>query len=130
VLEAVERAIARAGVCLHVSVHSFTPELHGRPRPFDAGVLFDPDRPLEVAVAEVLLAGLRAAGRSARPNEPYAGTEDGVTTWLRTRFAPGRYAGLEVELNQGLLATPGAAAALGEALAGLIAPALAAVRRS
>lgn len=127
---AVERAVARAGVCLHVSVHSFTPELDGRPRPFDAGVLFDPGRPLEVAAAEVLLAGLRAAGRSARPNEPYAGTEDGVTTWLRTLVAPDRYAGIEVELSQGLLAASGVADEVGEALAGLLAPALEAMRRA
>ncbi|MCO5172144.1 MAG: N-formylglutamate amidohydrolase [Planctomycetes bacterium] len=118
---AVERAVVEAGACLHVSVHSFTPELHGRPRPYDAGVLFDPDRPLEVAAADALLAGLRAAGRPARPNEPYAGTDDGLTTWLRTCFAPDRYAGIEVELNQALLARPGAPAAVGEALAALLA---------
>lgn len=128
VLAAVERAVERAGACLHVSVHSFTPELHGRPRPFDAGVLFDPARPLEVAVADVLLTGLRAAGRSARANEPYAGTEDGVTTWLRTRFAADRYAGIEVELNQELLATAGVPAEIGAVLAGLIAPAVEAIR--
>lgn len=127
VLAAVEREVERAGRCLHVSVHSFTPALDGRPRPYDAGVLFDPDRLPEAAAAEVLLEGLRAAGRSARPNEPYAGTEDGVTTWLRTRLPPGRYAGIEVELNQALLAAPGVAPALGQTLAGLLGPALAAL---
>lgn len=122
VLAAVEAAVARARACLHVSVHSFTPELHGRPRPYDAGVLFDPARPDEVVVAEALLAGLRAAGHLARANEPYAGTDDGVTTWLRTRFASDRYAGIEVELNQALLARPGATDAMGEVLGRLLRP--------
>lgn len=130
VLAAAERAVLGAGLCVHVSVHSFTPVLHDVPRPFDVGILFDPAHPLEVAIADVLLAGFRAAGRSARPNEPYAGTEDGVTTWLRGRFGPRAYGGIEVELNQALAASAAEAAALGETLAALVAPAIAAARRA
>jgi hypothetical protein len=33
-------------------------------------------------------------------NEPYKGTDDGFTTFLRTRFADARYAGIEIEINQ------------------------------
>jgi predicted N-formylglutamate amidohydrolase len=128
VLAAVERAVAASGLCVHVSVHSFTPELHGKARPYDAGVLFDPARPLEVAVADTLLAGLRARGRTARANEPYLGTDDGVTTWLRTRFAPDAYAGIEVELNQALTTSASVAQELGALLADLIAPSIAAAR--
>jgi predicted N-formylglutamate amidohydrolase len=126
---AVAGVIERAGACLHLSIHSFTPALHGVERPYDAGVLFDPVRPLEVAAASALLDGLRAAGRTARANEPYLGTEDGLTTRLRTCFDPARYAGLEVELNQALVAR-GEAAALGALVADLVPAALAAVARS
>lgn len=129
VLAAAERAVLGAGLCVHVSVHSFTPALHGEPRPFDVGILFDPSRPLEVAVADVLLAGFRVAGHSARANEPYAGTDDGVTTWLRARFGPGAYAGIEVELNQGLTASRDVAEALGATLSSMIPAAIAAARR-
>lgn len=130
VLAAVVRAVAASGLCVHVSVHSFTPELNGKTRPFDAGVLYDPARPLEVAVADTLLAGLRARGRTARPNEPYLGTDDGLTTWLRTCFDANVYAGIEVELNQALTTRPGLTDELGALLADLVAPAIAAARRS
>lgn len=130
VMTAVVRAVAASGVCVHVSVHSFTPELHGKARPFDAGVLYDPARPLEVAVSDALLAGLRARGRTARPNEPYLGTDDGLTTWLRTCFDATAYAGIEVELNQALTTRAGMAEELGAVLADLVAPAIAAARRA
>lgn len=43
-------------------------------------------------------------GLAVRINEPYAGLGDGGTNWLRTVFDDSRYAGLEIELNQGLSA--------------------------
>ena len=35
-----------------------------------------------------------------RRNYPYAGWTDGLTTYLRTRFPPQRYVGIEIEINQ------------------------------
>lgn len=38
-----------------------------------------------------------------RFNEPYRGSDDGLTTTLRQGFQPERYIGLEVEIRQGIL---------------------------
>jgi predicted N-formylglutamate amidohydrolase len=106
----VERRVTRlcaAGVTLvHLSVHSFTPEWKGKPRAVDVGILFDPHR-----IREKALAGrIRVALQAVRPdwrirfNQPYRGTSDGLTTWLRRRFSPESYLGLELEFNQSQLA--------------------------
>lgn len=108
----VEDTIARHGRCLHVSVHSFTPVLGEERREVQAGVLFDPARPEEVRVAGLLLETLRARRLDARPNEPWLGVADGLTTWLRTLFSDSVYAGIELEWSQGLSASATEAAAI------------------
>ena len=35
-----------------------------------------------------------------RRNYPYAGKGDGLTSYLRRRFPPGAYVGIELEVNQ------------------------------
>ena len=90
-----------SGGCLHLSVHSFDPSLSADRSGLDLGVLFDPARPAEVAVARALLDALVAAGLGARVNAPYAGTAEGHTTALRERHPKG-YVGIELELAQGL----------------------------
>lgn len=119
-------ASSRAGACAHISVHSFVPVLGGKARAMDIGLLFDPRRPGEKALA----ASWRAAILRAAPslivhfNAPYRGVSDGLTTHLRTRFGAMRYAGVELEVNQRVLGPRGAtgriadllAAALGETL--------------
>lgn len=87
---------------LHLAVHSFVPVLHGIQRDVEVGLLYDPRRGLERHVAGVLGEALRQAGLDARDNEPYTGWGDGVTVWLRTQLPEGAYAGLELELSQGL----------------------------
>ena len=95
----VSHRIATAHRCAHLSAHSFTPV--GKTTPPHVGVLFDPARPWEVDLAERALDALRARGWDARPNDPYLGTDDGLTTWLRERFPSEGYAGLEIEVRQG-----------------------------
>lgn len=91
---------------LHLGVHSFTDVLDGDVRAVDIGLLFDPDRPSEASLSGDWQAALLAAGeRRVRFNEPYQGTDDGLTTYFRTLFAPESYAGLEIELRQGMLGT-------------------------
>jgi len=104
----VDRDVADAateGVVLHLSVHSFTPTLHGVPRKADIALLYDPRRPLERALTSEWIRALRgaAAGLRIRRNHPYLGRSDGLTTWLRGRHPPGRYLGIEIEVNQVLL---------------------------
>lgn len=88
--------------CRHLSIHSFAPTLHGRSRRFDIGLLYDPARRSEVAWVSRLMSLIRAVGLDVRLNQPYAGTEDGMTTWLRTRFPDSVYAGVELEISHRL----------------------------
>jgi predicted N-formylglutamate amidohydrolase len=74
---------------VHISVHSFTPELNGEIREADIGLLFDPERLKEVEICSNL----------KENNYPYLGTDDGFTTHLRKVF-PQQYSGIELEVNQ------------------------------
>jgi predicted N-formylglutamate amidohydrolase len=105
---ALDQATRGNAVVLHVAVHSFTPVLDGERRNADIGLLFDPSRRRERAFArrwKALLAEL-APDLRVRFNYPYLGTADGLTTSQRKRFPDARYAGIELELNQALLAHP------------------------
>lgn len=99
----VENAIAMlAKPTLHLSIHSFTPVWNEQVRLTDIGILFDPMRSLETAIAEKLLVLLQQELPTFRIefNEPYKGVDDGFTTYLRTRFSDEEYAGVELEINQ------------------------------
>lgn len=103
----VRSAISRnAGTTVHLAVHSFTPVWRGIEREFSIGILYDPKRLRERALArrwQRRLAGELPAHRIRR-NAPYRGDSDGLTTALRREFASSRYLGLELELNQAVLA--------------------------
>lgn len=86
---------------VHLGIHSFTPELNGKVRNTDIGILYDPSRPKECELAQVIKAEIKRLHpeMKVRFNYPYKGTSDGLTTTLRKKFGP-RYAGLEIEINQ------------------------------
>ena len=90
---------------LHLSLHSFTPVLHGKTRNADIGILYDPARGKEAAFSLSLQRKLRQnTDLRVRRNYPYRGVADGFTTYLRRRFDPSFYLGIEIEFNQKLLA--------------------------
>jgi predicted N-formylglutamate amidohydrolase len=102
---AIEAAIARmaaAGPPAIVSIHSYTPQLKGRPpRPWQVGVLWHHDG----RIALPLMARLRAEGLCVGDNQPYSGQLEGDTL---SRHGTGR--GLPhvlIELRQDLIATEG-----------------------
>jgi predicted N-formylglutamate amidohydrolase len=118
---AVRSALAGGGTLLHVSVHSFTPELDGVVRDVDVGVLYDPARRHERVLAGRLCDALRLAGQlRVRRNAPYRGVADGHVTALRRTFGA-RYVGIEIEINQRLLATRSGRAAMARACADALA---------
>lgn len=120
-IQLVDLAAAAGLTTLHLSIHSFTPVLDGVRRSVEVGVLFDPARAGERAIAERWIEAIRdRTGLETRANEPYEGVADGHTTALRRDFASFLYMGLELEIRSDLLADPAEA----EALAGVLGGAL------
>ena len=98
----VSEEIARKHVVIHLGMHSFTPVWGAQVRRADVGLLYDPKRPGERALCSAWQAALRAGHPElvVRKNYPYRGAADGLTTYLRKRYAPERYLGVELEINQ------------------------------
>jgi predicted N-formylglutamate amidohydrolase len=118
------RAALAAGPAgaLHLAVHSFTPMLRGARRDFGIGILYDPKRRAERERALVWQRRLASAlpGIGVRRNAPYRGDADGLTTALRRELPASRYEGIELELNQRLIASAAQRRALAAALAALL----------
>jgi predicted N-formylglutamate amidohydrolase len=120
---AVRDHIARAlkGPVLHLSVHSFTPVLDGKTRELEIGLLFDPRRAREKSFCErwrrAINADPDAADLRVKMNLPYRGTSDGHTTALRREFPASRYAGIEVEVRNDLIASASGQRRVGAILA-------------
>lgn len=101
----IERA---RSMLVHLACHSFTPELNGKPRTADFGVLYDPSRPRETALARVIAEGMRALRPqlTVRMNYPYRGTANGMGQQHRRWFSQQRLLTLELEINCRLLPRP------------------------
>ncbi len=113
---AIDAQLARHPSALLLSVHSFTPELNGRARRFDVGILFDDFDDLAHAFARQVC----AAGFTVRMNEPYSGL-DGLIFSARSHGRRHGVRYLELEINNRLLRCDGdigaVAARLSEAVA-------------
>ena len=104
------------GACLHLSSHSFAPELDPAQRTYDCGVLYDPAHAFEAELAERLMFALRAAGIDVRANQPYGGTGPAVCTALRIENAGKRYAGIELETSHAVTESAGGCARVANAV--------------
>jgi len=94
--------VRQGGRALHISVHTFTPELHGKVRNADIGFLYDPSRKAEASFCIFWQDALCRLDQKlkARCNYPYRGTSDGFTAYLRKSFSEDLYLGIELEVNQ------------------------------
>jgi predicted N-formylglutamate amidohydrolase len=104
----IEDAIIKASdVVIHLSIHSFTPVLNGEVRNVDVGLLFDPARKSELEFCSILRSKLEKELPEQRIefNQPYKGTDDGLTTSLRKKFPDHKYLGIEIEINQKFVGT-------------------------
>jgi predicted N-formylglutamate amidohydrolase len=103
---------------LHIGVHSCTDVLDGQARKLDVALLFDPARASEASFCDQWRDALRQASPELQCpfNEPYEGTDDGLTTALRKRHAGSKYAGIEVEVRQGLVTVAQEQRAMGDLL--------------
>ena len=105
----VGRSVARGRRVIHVSSHSFTPELNGKVRCADVGLLYDPARQRETELCARWKASLAVIAPQirVRRNYPYAGKGDGLTSALRLVFPPHTYIGIELEINQTIVLAAG-----------------------
>jgi predicted N-formylglutamate amidohydrolase len=94
--------LRRHGLVVHLSVHTFAPQLNGTVRDVDVGLLYNPARPLEKRFGQRWQAHLRPRlpRFRVRRNRPYLGVSDGLVTFLRRELALDGYIGLELEVSQ------------------------------
>jgi predicted N-formylglutamate amidohydrolase len=106
--DAVNDYIAQGQQVIHVGVHTFTPILDGQRRDADLGLLYDPRRARELTFCRAWQKhiAVQAPPLRVRRNYPYRGAADGLTTYLRRRFPPDAYLGIELEVNQAWAAGP------------------------
>jgi predicted N-formylglutamate amidohydrolase len=71
-------------------------------RAVDIGILFDPDKKSETDYSHQFKDELdkNLPDLKIRFNQPYRGTDDGITTWLRNFYPDADYTGIEIEVNQ------------------------------
>lgn len=100
--ERIQKAITDYSLAIHLSIHTFTPVLDGVKRDVDLGILFDPDRKPESAFGVQFTANLnqKLNPLRVRENQPYKGTDDGLTTCFRKCFSEETYIGIEIEVSQ------------------------------
>jgi len=117
---AIERSRAAGVTPAIIAIHSFTPTLQGRARPWHCGLLWDADD----RIAAPLLAAL-AADKTLMvgANQPYDGALEGDT--LDRHTAGQGLANVLVEIRQDLIAAKPDAESWGERLAAALRPILA-----
>lgn len=107
---AISEEISRLGAPVLVSLHTFTPVMEGKPRPWEVGVIYGPDRRL----AAPLMARLEASGFKVGDNQPYAGElEEDTLNSHGTRLG---LANVLIEIRQDLTADDGMAIAFAQKL--------------
>ena len=104
VRENIEKLMGDGETVLHLSVHSFTPELNGKIRNADIGLLYVPGLPEEKAFCHRLREEIRSrwSGCRIRFNYPYTGVSDGLQTYFHRLFPAAYYLAVTIELNQAL----------------------------
>jgi predicted N-formylglutamate amidohydrolase len=115
--------IARGLSPVVVTIHSFTPVYHGKPRAVEFGVIHDADATLPRAI---LHEAKRQTALRAEMNEPYSAKDD-VTHTLRVHATPYGLPNAMLEIRNDLIATPATEAAMADRLAPVIAAAVAAL---
>ena len=93
-------AVSLGETVFHISVHAFAPEVDGKVRNTDIGILFDPNHSIEKYMALFWRRTLKNIfpKLSIRYNYPFQGKPDGFVAPLRKEFGT-KYVGFELELN-------------------------------
>lgn len=98
----VKDVIDRGEQVVHLGVHTFTPVWNAQERAVEVGFLYDPTRKMELSFCRQWrkLLAEKSPGICLRMNEPYRGTMDGFTTYLRRKYPSDAYVGFELEVSQ------------------------------
>lgn len=96
--EAIDQLLSKKKETILLSIHSFTPVLGKRERPFDLGVLFDRYEDLAYEVGQQL----HSQEYRVRYNEPYSGM-DGLIFSARSHGDRHGLVYLELEINNSLI---------------------------
>jgi predicted N-formylglutamate amidohydrolase len=96
-----------------ITVHSFTPIYHGKPRRVEFGVIHDADPALAVAIHA---AAMKTTRLHAALNAPYSAADD-VTHTLRLHATPYGLPNAMLEIRNDLIATAEAESAMADQLA-------------
>ena len=96
----VNEVISQGDKVFHISVHAFAPEVDGKIRNTDIGILFDPKHSIERYMALFWRRTLKCIFPNLviRYNSPFSGKPDGHVAPLRKEFGE-KYVGFELELN-------------------------------
>ncbi|MEZ5930470.1 MAG: N-formylglutamate amidohydrolase [Alphaproteobacteria bacterium] len=111
-----EQSLERGTAPAVVTLHSFTPVFHGKPRSVELGLLHDVDGALADAMLE---ASAGWQDLDIRRNQPY-GPEDGVTHTLQVDAIARGLANVMIEIRNDLIRTATQQSVMGERLAGLV----------
>lgn len=108
VSDVIEDLISQGNRVIHVSVHSFTPELASVTRNTDIGLLYDPSRLNEKKFNHLWQFCMHGIDPNVkiRFNYPYRGRADGFVNYFRRRFSENVYICSELEVNQKFFLTP------------------------
>ncbi|MGB8813733.1 MAG: N-formylglutamate amidohydrolase [Paracoccaceae bacterium] len=96
-----------------ITIHSFTPIYHGKPRAVEFGVIHDADPTLALAIVAAAQSHSRL---KTELNAPYSAADD-VTHTLRLQATPYGLPNAMLEIRNDLIATPAAEQAMADALA-------------
>jgi predicted N-formylglutamate amidohydrolase len=105
----VENAIAKANKpVLHLSVHSFAPDINGGGQFAQIEIHIDAQRAFEKQISKKLINSFNEIPNPYRiqVNELHHKADDRFVAYLRTYFADEEYAGIEIYVNQDLADTP------------------------
>lgn len=108
-----------------ITIHSFTPIYHGKPRAVEFGIIHDADPSL----ARSIHAACSQTGLNAQLNQPYSAADD-VTHTLKLHATPYGLANAMLEVRNDLIADAAAEAAMADLLAPILSAALAENRRA
>ncbi|MCK5913190.1 MAG: hypothetical protein KAG12_04885, partial [Desulfuromusa sp.] len=101
----ISRLIAKKRKVLHLSVHSFTPELSGEVRNADIGLLYEPSCFSATQLVKDWQGALQVScpNLRVRRNYPYRYRAAGPLIQLQREFDPAEYVVIALEVNQALL---------------------------